>query len=94
MQGFWLGIWPLCWKAWLCCSVSLLSPLQKTTFLLAITYLKRLVDLHALSIYSSCLDFAPSKVNAFLHPRPGYVPKVPTNVAEHIILQTFCPPHF
>ncbi len=33
-------------------------------------------------------------VKAFLHPRPGYIPKVPTNVARSIMLQAFCPPPF
>ncbi len=33
-------------------------------------------------------------VKAFLHPRPGYVPKVPANVARSIMLQAFCPPPF
>jgi len=29
---------------------------------------------------------------AFLHPRPGYVANVPTNVARPVVLQAFCPP--
>ncbi len=33
-------------------------------------------------------------VKAFLHPRPGYVPKVPANVVRSIMLQAFCPPPF
>ncbi len=33
-------------------------------------------------------------VKAFLHPRPGYVPKVPANVARSIMLQAFSPPPF
>jgi len=33
-------------------------------------------------------------VKAFLYPRPGYIPKVPTNVMGPIVLQAFCPPPF
>ncbi len=33
-------------------------------------------------------------VKAFLHPRPGYVPKVPDNVVRPIVLQALCPPPF
>jgi hypothetical protein len=64
----------------------------KVAFLLAITSLKRVGDLQALSVAPSCLEFAPGKVKAILHPRPGYVPKVPSNVARSIILQAFHPP--
>ncbi|XP_048024136.1 LOW QUALITY PROTEIN: uncharacterized protein LOC125253920 [Megalobrama amblycephala] len=66
----------------------------KTLFLLAISSLKRIGDLQALSVAPSCLEFAPGMVKAFLHPRPGYVPKVPTNVVRPIVLQAFCPPPF
>ncbi|KAL0175976.1 hypothetical protein M9458_028306, partial [Cirrhinus mrigala] len=31
---------------------------------------------------------------AFLYPRPGYVPKVPTNTPQPVVLQAFCPPPF
>ncbi len=64
----------------------------KALFLLAISSLKRIGDLQALSVGLSCLEFAPGMVKAFLHPRPGYVPKVPANVARSIMLQAFCPP--
>ncbi len=63
-------------------------------FLLAILSLKRVDDLQALSMAPLCLDFAPGMVKAFLHPRPGYVPKVPTVVPWPIVLQAFCPPSF
>ncbi|XP_039503818.1 trace amine-associated receptor 3-like [Pimephales promelas] len=33
-------------------------------------------------------------VKAFLHSRPGFVPKIPTNVVRPIVLQAFCPPPF
>ncbi len=58
----------------------------KVLFLLAISSLKRIGDLQALSVAPSCLEFAPDMVIAFLHPRPGYVPKVPANVARSIML--------
>ncbi len=33
-------------------------------------------------------------VRAFLYPRAGYVPKVPTSTPGLIVLQAFCPPPF
>lgn len=45
-------------------SEKFLSP--KMAFLLAITSLKRVGDLQALSV-ASCLEFAPDMVKAFLH---------------------------
>ncbi|XDV42419.1 hypothetical protein PO909_011085 [Leuciscus waleckii] len=66
----------------------------KALFLLAISSLKRIGDLQALSVAPSCLEFAPGMVKAFLHPRPGYIPKVPTNVVRPLVLQAFCPPPF
>ncbi len=66
----------------------------KALFLLAISSHKRIADLQALLFAPSCLEFAPGMVNAFLHPRPGYVPKVPTNVVRSIMLQAFCPTPF
>ncbi len=66
----------------------------KALFLLSISSLKRIEDLQALSVAPSCLEFAPGMVKAFLHSRPGYVPKVPANVARLIIVQAFCPPPF
>jgi hypothetical protein len=66
----------------------------KTLFLLAISSIKRIEDLHALSVAPSCLEFAPGMVKAFLYPRPGYIPKVPVNVGGPIVLQAFYPPPF
>ncbi len=66
----------------------------KALFLLAISSLKMIGDLQALSVAPSCLEFAPGMVKAFLHPRPGNVPKVPANVGRSIMLQAFCPPPF
>ncbi|KAI2660347.1 UvrABC system protein C [Labeo rohita] len=66
----------------------------KTTLLLALTSLKRVGDLQALSVAPSYLEFAPGMIKAFLYPRPGYVPKVPTNTPQPVVLQAFCPPPF
>ncbi len=63
-------------------------------FLLPISSLKRIGDLQALSVAPSYLEFASGMVKAFLHPRPGYIPKVPANVVRSIVLQAFCPPPF
>ncbi|KAI2646554.1 hypothetical protein H4Q32_030732 [Labeo rohita] len=66
----------------------------KTALLLALTSLKRVGDLQALSVAPSHLEFAPGMIKAFLYPRPGYVPKVPTNAPQPVVLQAFCPPPF
>jgi len=66
----------------------------KTMFLLGISSLKRIRDLQALSVSPSCLDFALRMVKVLLHPRPGCIPKVSTNVARSIVLQALCPPPF
>ncbi len=66
----------------------------KTVFLLAISSLKRVGDLQALSVAPSYLDFAPGLAKAFLYPRSGYVPKVPSSTPQPVVLQAFCPPSF
>ncbi|KAI2655945.1 hypothetical protein H4Q32_012739 [Labeo rohita] len=66
----------------------------KMVFLLAISSLKRVGDLQALSVAPSHLDFAPGMAKAFLYPSPGYVPKLPASVPRPIVLQAFCPPPF
>ncbi len=66
----------------------------KVTFLLAISSLKRVGDLQALSVAPTHLDFAPGMAKAFLYPRTGYVPKVPSSAPRPIVLQAFCPPPF
>ncbi|KAI2646912.1 hypothetical protein H4Q32_025038 [Labeo rohita] len=66
----------------------------KTVLLIAITSLKRAGDLQALSVAPSFLDFAPGLAKAFLHPRPGYIPKVPSSAPRPVVLQAFCPPPF
>ncbi len=66
----------------------------KTTVLLAITSLKRVGDLQALSVAPSYLDFAPGLAKAFLYPRAGYTPKVPITAPRPVILHAFHPPPF
>jgi len=63
-------------------------------FLQAISSLKRVRDLQALSVSPSCLAFAPGIAKAFLDPKRGYVPKVPTKIPGPIVLQAFYPPPF
>ncbi len=51
----------------------------KVTLLSALTSLKRVGDLQALSVSEMCMDFAPGLVKLTLRimpRRPGYVPKV------------------
>ncbi len=64
----------------------------KTVFLLAISSLKRVGDLQALFVAPTHLDFAPGMAKAFLYPRAGYVPKVPSVTPRPVILQAFSPP--
>ncbi len=59
----------------------------KTVLLLAISSLKRVGDLQALSVAPSFLDFAPGLAKAFM-----YLPKVPSSVPRPVVLQAFCPP--
>ncbi len=66
----------------------------KTLFLLAISSLKRVGDLQALSVAPTHLDFAPGMAKAFLYSRVGYVPKVPHVTPQPVILQAFSPPPF
>ncbi|KAI2642984.1 enzymatic polyprotein [Labeo rohita] len=66
----------------------------KTVLLLALTSLKRVGDRQALSVAPSHLEFAPGMAKAFLYPRLGYVPKVPSSAPRPVVLQAFCPPPF
>ncbi len=66
----------------------------KTVLLLAISSLKRVGDLQALSVTPSFIDFAPGLAKAFLYPCAGYVPKVPSSEPRPVVLQAFCPPPF
>ncbi|KAF4094138.1 hypothetical protein AMELA_G00009700 [Ameiurus melas] len=64
----------------------------KVALLLALTSLKKVEHLQALSLAHSCLDFAPGLSKAFLYPRPDCIPKVPTLDAHLVVLQAFCLP--
>ncbi|KAI2646141.1 Leucine--tRNA ligase [Labeo rohita] len=66
----------------------------KMALLLALTSLKRVGKLQALSVARSYLDFVPGMAKAFLYPCPGYVPKVPSLATWPVVLQAFCPPPF
>ncbi len=66
----------------------------KTVFLLAISSLKRFGDLQALSVAPTHLDISPGMAKAFLYPRAGYVPKVPSVTPQPVVLQAFSPPPF
>ncbi|KAI2668352.1 Transposon Ty3-G Gag-Pol polyprotein [Labeo rohita] len=66
----------------------------KTVLLIALSSLKRVGDLQALSVAPSFLDFAPGLSKAFLYPRSGYLPKVPSSTPQPVVLQAFCPPPF
>ncbi len=59
----------------------------KTTFLLAISSLKRVGYLQALSVAPFYLDFAPGLAKAFLYPRAGYVPKVSSSTPRPVVHQ-------
>ncbi|KAI2665856.1 Transposon Ty3-G Gag-Pol polyprotein [Labeo rohita] len=66
----------------------------KMVLFLALSSLKRVGDLQALSVAPCFLDFAPDLSKAFLYPRTGYVPKVPSSAPRPVVLQAFCPPPF
>ncbi len=59
--------------------------------MLALSSLKRVGDLQALSINPSCMDFAPGLVKVLLRPRPDYVSKVASNPFrfQQVILEAF-----
>ncbi len=58
-------------------------------FLIAISSLKGVGDLQALSVAPSYLDFAPGLTKAFLYPHAGFVPKVPSSTPRLVVLQAF-----
>ncbi len=47
----------------------------KTALLLALAAANHIGDLHAFSVYSSCIRFGPGDCIVTLRPTPGYVPK-------------------
>ena len=44
-------------------------------FLLALASVKRIGDLHALSVSAACMEFGPNDSRVILKPRHSYVPK-------------------
>ncbi len=68
----------------------------KVTLLLALTSLKGVGDLQALSVSEMCMHFAPGLVKVTLRPRPGYVPKVSSALfrSQVVTLHSFHPPPF
>ncbi len=68
----------------------------KVTLLLALTSLKRVGDLQALSVSEMYMDFAPGLFKVTLRPRPSYVPKVfsASFYSQVVTLHSFHPPPF
>ncbi len=68
----------------------------KITLLLALTSLKRVGDLQALSVSEMYMDFAPGLFKVTLRPRPSYVPKVfsASFYSQVVTLHSFHPPPF
>ncbi|XP_041802371.1 uncharacterized protein LOC121613147, partial [Chelmon rostratus] len=66
----------------------------KTAFLLAITSAKRVSELHALSVSSSCLRWNSDGSGVTLWPNPAFLPKVLSNshLNQPIHLPRFDPP--
>ncbi|KAG1932421.1 hypothetical protein F2P79_021235 [Pimephales promelas] len=62
-----------------------LEPLQSTALLIALVSIRRVKDLHALSVDEVCLEFGPAYSHVFLRPRPGYMPKVPTTQRDLVV---------
>ncbi|KAK3517038.1 hypothetical protein QTP70_033132 [Hemibagrus guttatus] len=68
----------------------------KMALLLALASLRWVGYLQTLLVAPACLEFVPgmSMSKAILHPKAGYVPKVPRMAGSPVILQAFClPPH-
>ncbi len=68
----------------------------KTALLLALATAKRVSELHALSIHSSCMMFAPGGRRVTFKPNPAFVPKVfdHAGAVRSIDLLAFHPPPF
>lgn len=73
--------------------VSLKHLSLKTGLLLALASAKRVGDIHALSVHSSCTQFAPGHTRVSLKPHLAFVPKV-VGSSSPIILTAFSPPPF
>ncbi|KAL0173854.1 hypothetical protein M9458_029822, partial [Cirrhinus mrigala] len=74
-------------------SVGLKELSFKATLLLALASVKRIGDLHALSVNTDCMQFGPGDCNVTLKPRSGYVPKSLSTPfrAQVITLPAFTP---
>ncbi|GAA6095931.1 uncharacterized protein LOC125138511, partial [Tachysurus ichikawai] len=67
----------------------------KTALLLALASAKRVGDLHALSVHSSCTQFSLTGDKVLLRPNPAFVPKcLPAFTLGAIELSAFHPPPF
>ena len=68
----------------------------KTALLLALTSAKRVGDLHALSVHSSCTQFTLDGSKVTLRPNEAYLPKVIPAAYNSMTfeLSSFCPPPF
>ncbi len=71
--------WPLVLRLLVAVPDSLARSTLKMVHLKALSSLKRVGDLQALSISPSCMGFAPGLVKVLLLPRPDYAPKVASN---------------
>ncbi len=67
-------------------SVDLKELSLKTALLLALASAKRIGDLHAFPVNSSCIRFGPGNYSVTHRPRPGYVPK---SISTPFRTQTF-----
>lgn len=63
----------------------------KTVLLLALTTAKRVSDIHALSVHSSCMRFSPDNLRVSLRPNPAFIPKV-VGACSQAELDAFQPP--
>ncbi len=77
-------------------SLLLKGVIEEVTLLLALSSLKRVGDLQALSVSEICMDFVPDLVKVTLRLRPGYVPKVLSAPfrSQVVTLHSFHPPPF
>lgn len=68
----------------------------KTALLLALTTAKRVSELHALSVHSSCMQFAVGESKVTLRTNPAFVPKVRETLGQNrsVELLAFFPPPF
>ena len=76
-------------------SISLKLLSLKTALLLALASAKRVSELHALSVHSSCAKFSLSGDKVSLKPNPAFMPKCfPAFTSEVLELSAFHPPPF